>query len=145
MTAAELDRLDSEGKLLLRWQKVLGPERAEHYAFPRVPPHGIGVFGGNDALIENASSIRPGTEPLDRLCKVLVVCDPEVRRARLLARSPELLCDPVELAARLASSPQRVRDCADLVLDNTDGFGAADLDHLEKTVLGGGSRSSAET
>ncbi|MFF5140697.1 hypothetical protein ACFY6U_13460 [Streptomyces sp. NPDC013157] len=145
MTATELDRLDSEGKLLLRWQKVLGPERAEHYAFPHVPLHGVGVFGGNDALIENASSIRPSTELLGRLCKILVVCEPEVRRARLLSRSPQLLDDPVELAARLASSPQRVRDCADLVLDNTEGFRAADLDHLEKTVLGVGSRSGAET
>lgn len=137
----EMAQREAAGMLLMRWQKPLGAQTSEHYAFPKLADHaGVGVLGGNDALIENASTIRPDPSALDHLFKILVVCSPEVRRRRLLTRSPELAQKPEELSARLRPTPRVVRESADAVLDNTTCFDTGELRSLEKTLVVMGSR-----
>lgn len=137
----EMTQREAAGNLLMRWQKPLRADKSEHYAFPRLARQtGVGVLGGNDALIENASSIRPDPSVLHRLFKILVVCAPEVRRHRLLTRSPELAQNPSELSARMRPTPLVVKASAHMVLDNTTGFGAGELRSLEETLVAMGSR-----
>lgn len=118
----------------MRWEKRIGAERREAYAFLQ-PCVSTAILGGNDELISNRESISPNQKILDEFFKIAVVCDPQVRRERLVRRSPQLAEVPEELKTRLEPSPDEVIEACDLVLDNTEGFKPEEIDRIKKLAL----------
>lgn len=130
----ELNALTSADKILLRWEKRIGSDRRETYAFLRSTASVV-ILGGNDELISNSASIQPNAAVLDQLLKIAVVCDPAVRARRLLERSPELSANTDELETRLSVTPSSVLDICDFIVDNTEGFTDTDVVKVQEVVV----------
>lgn len=92
--------------------------REERYGFRKVLGERLPVYSGNNALYDNANSVRPEGATSNSLFLGVYAPD-EIRKQRLLARSPDLLKDnPAEVEYRLGDSSDNILSHIHLVVDN---------------------------
>jgi ribose 1,5-bisphosphokinase PhnN len=105
LSQEEFDERVANGTIWPHWLKPLGDTRSEQYGFDLTPlasrwnyerPE-LTVFSGNNALLRDPHASKFSL--LNRSLIVVVTASPEVREARLAARSPDMPAE--ERAVRL--------------------------------------------
>ncbi|MDO8648694.1 MAG: NUDIX domain-containing protein [Candidatus Peregrinibacteria bacterium] len=102
----------------LHWIRKMEGDREERYGFHRTTGDALPVYSGNNALYNNSESVRP--EGVLKNALMLGVYAPDdVRRERLVSRSPDLLKDrPEEVAYRLGDSSENMLPHIHVLVDN---------------------------
>lgn len=115
---AEFAQRAADGRVALRWERVMEGGRRVRYGFGPATPGAFPVYSGNNALWANAASVEP-TGALDRVLVVGVTAPDAVREQRFRRRSPDLWRDaPGEASFRLAEPSDAVLPHVHLVLEN---------------------------
>lgn len=118
VTPEEFQEKVDSGEIGLHWLRKMEGDRQENYGFHRTAGDALPVFSGNNALYDNPESVRP--EGILKNALMLGVYAPdEVRRDRLVSRSPDLLKDkPDEVAYRLGDSSENMLPHIHVLVDN---------------------------
>ena len=106
------------GKFALHWQRIMEGGRLEGYAFARTATGALPVYSANNALYDNADTVRPVDFAQNTL--YIGIYAPDTIRARRLAeRSPDLSAGrPAEFNHRLADRASNMLPHIDIRVDN---------------------------
>ncbi len=106
-----------DGHLEVAWQRPLGKDRYERYGFEVVAPdqRKIVVYSANNALLRDKTAILPDSF-FDDCFIVLMKADDDIRRQRMLQRSPDIVGE--ELDVRVRDNGLDLVSKADLVIDS---------------------------
>lgn len=118
VTPEEFQAKVESGEIGLHWIRKMEGGRQERYGFHQTSPDALPVYSGNNALYDNSDSVRP--EGVLKNALMLGVYAPDdVRRDRLVSRSPDLLKErPDEVAYRLGDSSENILPNIHLLLNN---------------------------
>lgn len=118
VTPEEFQAKAEGGEIGLYWIRKMEGDREERYGFHRTVGDAIPVYSGNNALYNNPESVRP-EDMLKNALMLGVYAPDEVRKERLVSRSPDLLKDrPEEVAYRLGDSSENMLPHIHVLLDN---------------------------
>jgi len=118
VTPEEFQAKVDGGEIGLHWVRKMEGDREERYGFHRTTGDALPVYSGNNALYNNPESVRPDGI-LKNALMLGVYAPDEVRRERLVSRSPDLLKDrPEEVAYRLGDSSENMLPHIHVLVDN---------------------------
>ena len=123
----EFQKMIHSGDIGLHWTRKMEGSREEQYGFESVSAEKFVVYSGNNALYDNKESVRP-KETLDNHLYVGVFAPDEVRKNRLLSRSPDM--QPEELDYRLNDKSENILPHCHIIVNNfgpTENCSGADL------------------
>ena len=105
-------------KIGLYWKKRMDPVREEMFGFDSFPAGTILIYSGNNGLLYSKDSIHP-RGIMNTMLLVGVYAPDEVRKKRLLMRSPDLVQDKSgELQYRLADSSEKLFNQVHIIINN---------------------------
>lgn len=111
-------RMIRKSQLLFYWKKRFDSLREERFGFARLPAGSLPVYSGNNGLLYNKDSIYP-SGILDSMLLIGIYAPDEVRKERLLKRSPDLaLTRPEEIRYRIKDSSRDILDKVHFVINN---------------------------
>lgn len=118
VTAEEFQAKVESGDIGLHWVRKMEGDRKERYGFHQPTQDVLPVYSGNNALYNNPDSVRP--EGILRNSLMVGIYAPDdVRRDRLVSRSPDLLRDrPDEVEYRLGDSSENMLPHIDILVNN---------------------------
>lgn len=118
VTPEEFEAKAASGEIGLHWIRKMEGDRQERYGFQSATENVLSVYSGNNALYNNPDSVRP--EGILKNALLLGVYAPdEVRKERLVGRSPDLLRDrPDEVAYRLGDSSENMLPYIHVLVNN---------------------------
>jgi hypothetical protein len=115
VSLAEISARATRGELALWWARTMEHGRIEHYGFGRSRPGELPIYSANNALLYGV----PLVGSLDGTVRIGITAPDSDRRARLIARSPDLARDRSdEVAHRLAEHTEDVATQLDVLVDN---------------------------
>ncbi len=118
VTPEEFQAKVESGDIGLHWIRKMEGDRQERYGFHRTTGDALPIFSGNNALYNNSDSVRP-EDILKNAIMLGVYAPDEVRRERLVSRSPDLLKDrPDEVVYRLGDSSENMLPHVHVLVDN---------------------------
>lgn len=122
VTTEEFDELVRSGEIGFHWERKMEGNRVERYGFLRGDSNKIQILSGNNAIINNRESIIPQASAEHAL--LIGVYSPEdVRRERMIQRSPDLLRDkPEEAEHRLADKVINIYPDAHILIKSYDRY-----------------------
>lgn len=129
VTPSVFRSLIHEDKLWCWWTKEIPFDDDVRYGFEH-PAQNKCVLAANSDILLHPDLVLPTPDLLKSFKKVLVTCDPSIRRERLMSRSPELVYHPNELSKRLKDDTQALKGQADFILDASNGLPADAFQHL---------------
>lgn len=104
----------------IRWQRKMDLEgnRVERYAFEAVPEGKVALYSANEAFLESDSNLEGiGEDFFEHALIVYIYALPHIREKRLLERSPDIMRDkPEEAARRLRPSKENLYEKAHIIL-----------------------------
>lgn len=122
VTEGEFQKKVDAAEIILHWIRQMEEGREERYGFHAVPVGKFPIYSGNNALYNNFGSVQP-TELLKHAVFVGVYAPDEIRKHRLISRSPDLLKDcPEEVEYRLGDSAENMLPHVHLVIENHGAF-----------------------
>ncbi len=118
VTTDEFQAKVERGDIGLHWVRKMEGDRKELYGFHQPTQDVLPVYSGNNALYNNPDSVRP--EGILRNSLMVGIYAPDdVRRDRLVSRSPDLLRDrPDEVEYRLGDSSENMLPHIDVLVNN---------------------------
>ena len=111
----EFKQMIESGEIGLHWTRKMEGSREEQYGFESVSPEKFVAYSGNNALYNNRDSVRP-KETLDDHLYVGIYAPDEVRKNRLLSRSPDMKLE--ELEYRLNDKSENILAHCHIVVNN---------------------------
>lgn len=127
----ELSQKILDGDIGLHWVRNMEGNREERYGFKKVEDNKMPVYSANNAIYNNAKSISP-EGILSGALFLGVYAPDEIRRERLLIRSPDLLrSNPEEVAYRLADSSDNIFNHIHVAIHN---YGVSENSSVQEAV-----------
>ncbi len=118
LSRADFAKRIKQGKIAFYWKKRMDAKSEEFFGFGPPRAGAIAVYSGNNGLLFNRKTVVPGNI-LKAALLIGIYAPDEVRRERLLKRSPDLARNkPAELKYRLEDSAEKVIDKVHIVIHN---------------------------
>jgi ribose 1,5-bisphosphokinase PhnN len=110
------------GEIVFYWKKRMDARFEELFGFGPPVPGIIQVYSGNNGLLFNRKTVHPKSV-LNTTLFIGIYAPDEIRRKRLLQRSPDLASNkPAELKYRLEDGAEKVLSRVHIVINNHGRF-----------------------
>lgn len=127
----EFDQMLQSGKIKVHWTRKMEGVRTEQYGFLSPKDGTIPIYSANNAVINNKESLQP-SHLLDNALVIAVYAPENIRKNRLLKRSPDLIKKkPEEARYRLSDKASNMLPSAHIVVRN---YGK-NMDQSKKDIL----------
>jgi len=110
------------GEIAFYWRKRMDARSEELFGFGPPVPGVIPIYSGNNGLFFNRKTVHPKSA-LNTTLFIGIYAPDEIRRKRLLQRSPDLASNkPAELKYRLEDGAEKVLSRVPIVINNHGPF-----------------------
>lgn len=118
VSESEFIKMVQDLRINFYWKKRMDSEREEMFGFAPPPQGTLPVYSGNNGLLYNRESIYP-EGILDAIFLIGIYAPDELRKERLLSRSPDLAKDkPEELRYRIMDASEDMLSHVHVVINN---------------------------
>lgn len=121
-TPEEFLKMIDNGEIDMHWVRKMEGDRTERYGFFRAPEGTLPIYSANNAIANNSESIFP-QELLGKSLVIAIYAPEDIRRERLIQRSPDLVNQkPEEVAYRLSDRAANMYPNAHIIIKNFGRF-----------------------